>query len=106
MTGYSKPMQCLTRQHKSCKSVRMANTYEYQQHVIISNLVLRHDHLLILKKKKRNLSGKLIRSHGLTAITMNYHQYYFGMTTTKENRRKNLSETLTKPEKLTITRKN
>ncbi|KAG9292985.1 hypothetical protein G9A89_016347 [Geosiphon pyriformis] len=106
MTGYLRPMQHLTGQHKSCKSVRMANTHEYQQCVAILNLALKHDHLLTLKKKKRNLLGKHIRSCGLTATTMNYHQYYPGMTTTKKNRKKNLPGMLTKPGKLTTTWKN
>ncbi|KAG9298073.1 hypothetical protein G9A89_018156 [Geosiphon pyriformis] len=38
----------------------MANTHKYQPRVAISNPASRHDHSLMSKKKKRNLSGKLI----------------------------------------------
>ncbi|KAG9297219.1 hypothetical protein G9A89_019500 [Geosiphon pyriformis] len=54
-----------------------------------------HTHVLAtLRRKKKNLLGKPIKSCGLTMTTMNYCQYSLGMTMTikKENKEKNISE--------------
>ncbi|KAG9289644.1 hypothetical protein G9A89_014379 [Geosiphon pyriformis] len=78
----------------------MANTHEYQQCAATLNPALQYGHLFTLKKRKKNLPGKHIKYYGPKTTTTNYHSYYSGMTTANENRKKNLPETLTKPEKL------
>ncbi|KAG9293577.1 hypothetical protein G9A89_005580 [Geosiphon pyriformis] len=97
MTGYPKPMHCLIEICKSFKLAKMANTHipPTRQHYSLS-----------LRKKKRNLSGKLIKYHKLKKTTMNYHQYSPEMITEKRKKRKNLPETLTKTEKLTMIQMN
>ncbi|KAG9307270.1 hypothetical protein G9A89_017098 [Geosiphon pyriformis] len=55
----------------------MVNTHVYQPRVATLRPPTRQPHLSNWKKKKRNLSGKCIKSYGPTKTTMSCHQYYY-----------------------------
>ncbi|KAG9291580.1 hypothetical protein G9A89_021999 [Geosiphon pyriformis] len=76
----------------SSNSAKMVNIHVYQPYAATSRLSTHQHHSLSLRKKRKNLPGKPIKSHKLTMITMNYCQYSSGMTMTmkKENKERNI----------------